>query len=481
MSLAASQVQLPHNWAPYSHQEEYTNYMFEDGKFPYRKRADLVWHRRAGKDSTSINTLSVSAHLRIGTYWHMLPTLNQGRKVVWNGVDRDGCRIIYQAFPSELIESVNENDMLIRFKNGSFYQVVGSDNYDSLVGTNPLGVVFSEWSIADPTAWAFIRPILAENDGFATFIYTPRGKNHAYKQHQTALQNPRWFASRKTVDDTRRHDGRRIILEEDIEQERAEGVLEEVIQQEYYCSFEGVNVGSVYGRHLQKYEATRQISYAMMGMPAWDPNFLVFTAWDIGRRDATAVWFYQIIGSEIRIIDFAVGTGMDASEWLNKIATEFPYPIATPALPHDARAKTFAAKYTTEEIFIQNKLIPYIVKAQAVSQGINAVREIIPYMYFNTDNPNVRKGLDMLKEYKYKYDEALKVFSSEPLHDENSHPADAMRMLGLSYNVMETSFKSRMGTGNGRALVPGVGMGLDLNTLFAEREAQLRSNQSQRV
>lgn len=472
-----STISLPHQWSPRHYQRDYLNHMFSGGEFPYKKRAQLVWHRRAGKDSTSINTLAVSSQMRVGTYWHMLPTLNQARKVVWNGVDGDGRRIIYQAFPRELIESVNENEMLIRLRNGSFYQVVGSDNYDSLVGTNPLGVVFSEWSIADPRSWDFVRPILNENDGFATFIYTPRGRNHAYDMWRNAQGSDRWFTSHQTVETTFRDSGLPVISLEDIEQERRDGVMEEVIQQEYYCSFEGINVGSIYGKHLQKYAPTNQIVFPQ----PYQPNYLVYTAWDIGRRDATAVWFYQIIGDEIHIIDYTEGTGLDASEWLEKLRTEFPYQLATPALPHDARAKTFSSKYTTEEVFIKNKIRPYIVKMVPREQGINAVREILPKVFFNIGNPRVKQGLERLEGYQYTYDEKLKVFSKEPLHDHNSHGADAFRMLALSQNVMEVAYKNKnMIRTEKPSIMTGIGRALNLRTLFEERE-QARRNQSNRV
>ncbi len=441
--------------------------MFEGGEFPTRKRAQLVWHRRAGKDSTSINTLAVAAHQRVGTYWHMLPTLNQARKVVWNGVDAEGRRIIKQAFPPELVDSINENEMLVRFKNGSFYQVVGSDNFDSLVGTNPLGVVFSEWSIADPRAWDFVRPILNENGGFATFIYTPRGRNHAKTMWDMAKGDPKWFTSLKTIRDTKRANGTPVISEEDIEQERNEGVAEEIIEQEYYCSFEGINFGSIYGKLLQKHR------YNQIVFPQpYDPNRMVFSAWDIGRRDATAIWFYQIVNDEIQIIDYTEGTGSDADEWLDTLSRDFPYPLASPALPHDAKSKTFASKYSTQEIFIGRKLVPYIVPNSNRAQGINAVRALIPHMYFNIGNPNVKKGLDRLEGYHYEYDDKLKVFSSEPAHDHNSHGADAMRMLALSYNVMHMSYRHRMSTGPAaKSFQTPIGRAYNLNDLFAEREA----------
>lgn len=473
---------LPHNWSPRDYQREYLGYMFDGGEFPTKKRAQLVWHRRAGKDSTVINSLAVAAHIRVGTYWHMLPTLNQGRKVVWNGVDKDGRRIIKQAFPEDLIESINENDMLIRFKNGSFYQVVGSDNYDSLVGTNPLGVAFSEWSIADPSAWNFVRPILKENGGFATFIYTPRGKNHAYEMWEMAKRNHRWFTSHKTVRDTFRADGTPVISEEDVQDERDEDVPEEMIQQEYYCSFAGVNVGSVYGRHLGKYAETNRFDFEEKMGTAWNPDLLVFTAWDIGRNDATAVWFYQIVGTDILIIDYVEGRGMDAEEWLEKLATEFPYPLATPALPHDAKAKTFAAKHTAEEIFINSKLRPYIVKNTTRSQGINAARTIIKNAYFNTGKKGVRDGLQRLENYQYEWDEKLKIFTAEPLHDHNSHGADAFRMLALSVETMRSAFKNNPGTGKAvRTKKTHMGTAYALEDLFAERERGMKNAAQRRI
>lgn len=466
-------VSLPHNWTPREYQSEYFQYMFKNGEFPTRARAQLVWHRRAGKDSTSINTLAPAAHLRVGTYWHMLPTLNQARKVVWNGVDADGRRIIKQAFPEEIIESINENDMLVRFKNGSFYQVVGSDNYDSLVGTNPLGVVFSEWSIADPRAWDFVRPILNENGGFATFIYTPRGRNHAHTMWKMAQNDPKWFTSLKTIRDTRRQNGTPVITEEDIEQERKEGVPEEIIQQEYYCSFEGINFGSVYGRYLKKYEAN-QIVFPQ----PYNPDFVVFTAWDLGRRDAAAVWFYQLINNEVHIVDYDEDRGLDADEWLDRLATNFEYPLGIAALPHDAKARTFSSKYTTEEIFIGKKMKTYVVKNMPRAHGINAVRALLPKVYFNIGNPNVRKGIDRLENYKYEYDDKLKVFTQEPLHDDNSHGSDAFRMLALSANVMDMSHPT------GGRLKAGpkhfntiLGKALNLERLFAERDEASKRNQ----
>jgi hypothetical protein len=163
---------LPYRWQARRYQLRLIHYLAKGGK-----RAVVVWHRRAGKDSVALNWIAQAAVQRTGTYWHMLPEARQGRKVVWDGIDRRGRRMIDQAFPPELREGKpNDTEMRLRLRGGSVFQVVGSDNYDALVGSNPVGVVFSEYSLARPAAWEYLRPILAENGGWAVFIFTPRGQ-----------------------------------------------------------------------------------------------------------------------------------------------------------------------------------------------------------------------------------------------------------------------------------------------------------------
>jgi phage terminase large subunit len=141
-----------------------------------KKRLALAWHRRAGKDDVCLHWAATCAMTRVGGYWHMLPQHNQARKAIWDAINPGtGRRRIDDAFPLALRDSTREQDMFIRFKNGSTWQVVGSDNYNALVGSPPVGVVFSEYALSDPSSWAFIRPILAENGGWALFISTPRG------------------------------------------------------------------------------------------------------------------------------------------------------------------------------------------------------------------------------------------------------------------------------------------------------------------
>lgn len=193
------------------------------------KRAVLVWHRRAGKDKTVINALIKKMLQRVGVYYYFLPTYSQGKKIIWDGIDGTGVRML-EHFPKELVRKKNETDLQIELVNGSIFQVIGTEKIDSIVGSNPVGCVFSEYSIQDPKAWNFIRPILAENGGFAIFVYTPRGMNHGWVLMEQMKQDPNAFVQLLTVEDTK------AISAEALAKERLE-MPKDLFEQEYYCKF----------------------------------------------------------------------------------------------------------------------------------------------------------------------------------------------------------------------------------------------------
>lgn len=219
---------IPHRYTPRRYQVPFWQKM-QSGT----KRAVLVWHRRAGKDKTALN-YTISQMFpenggRIGTYYHFLPTYNQGKKIIWDGINFDGMKFM-DHFPPELVASKNETEMQVTLTNGSIYQVIGTDKMDNIVGTNPVGCVFSEYSLQNPKAWDLFRPILRENKGWALFIYTPRGRNHGKQLYEMAKNNPEWFCELRTVLDTEREDGSPIITAADIENDRKEGMDEQLIQ-----------------------------------------------------------------------------------------------------------------------------------------------------------------------------------------------------------------------------------------------------------
>lgn len=276
--MSSTVLTIPHDWAPRAHQKALFA-QFGHGK-PFR-RGCAVWHRRAGKDSVALNLTARDMFRRVGTYWHLFPEQTQARRAIWNGIDRQGRRIIDQVFPAGVRRRTSGQEMLIETVNGSIWQMAGSDNFDSLVGSNPVGVVFSEWSLANPESWEYIRPILVENDGWALFIYTPRGRNHGYNTYARALEADTWFCERLTVDDTG------LITREQIDEERRAGMSEGKVRQEFHCSFEAES-----DEQLIPYEL---VSAAMAREPVRDDRAEKVMGVDVARfgDDKSVLYFRQ--------------------------------------------------------------------------------------------------------------------------------------------------------------------------------------------
>lgn len=366
---------------------------------------------------------------RVGNYWHMLPEAEQARKAIWAAVNpHTGMRRIDEAFPHAIRKRTREQEMSIEFANGSTWQVVGSDNFNSLVGSTPVGIVFSEWSLANPAAWAFMRPILMENGGWAGFIYTPRGKNHAHKTHLAAQANEDWFSQTLDVDKTG------VFTPQQLAAELAEYIAEygevegtSFFQQEYYCSFDAAILGSVYGQWIAK--AERQ---GRCGGVDYDPALPVFTAWDLGYDDATAIWWWQVARREVRIIDYYEASGQGIEHYAEIIkARPYDYDKSQHYGPHDAAHKLLAAGGRSIVDQLQAHGINMIViPATSVQNGIAAARNTMNDAWFNTANDDVADAVEKVRTYHYKYDEKTRTMSKEPVHDWTSHACDAFEIVG---------------------------------------------------
>lgn len=407
-------VELPRLWDPRPYQIPAWRAL-ENGA----QRAVLLWHRRAGKDSVALAWTTVASQLRVGLYWHVFPTYNQGKKAIWKGMTKEG-RPFLDMWPPELIKrGPIEDEMLIELKNGSIWQVVGTDNIDRLVGSNPVGVVFSEYALQDPRAWDLIRPILNENGGWAIFPYTPRGKNHGFelfdRAHSLMKKDPRrWFAQRLTVDDTK------AIPLSVIEEDRQSGMEEATVRQEYWCDFDAPLVGSYYGDQMRDADREGRIKE----LP-WLPNFPVDTWWDIGTRDETAVWFVQRKPDGwVDVIDFYQASGKGVDHYA-KVLKEKPYSYGKHLGPHDL-SKT---EWGTGKKIVETALgfgIRFTVGPKLdIQEGIQAARSLLPRCRF--DVYKCAHGLRALKEYQKKWNEKTRAFSESPQHDWTSHPADAFR------------------------------------------------------
>ena len=405
------EITVPNDWRPRAYQKGLWNFLEKGGK-----RAVAVWHRRAGKDLLSVNWCVTAALKRKGLYWHLLPTYNQGRKIVWDGMTKTG-RGSLDHFPKELWSSINNTDMRLELKNGSIYQVVGTDNVDRLVGSNPVGVIFSEYSLQDPRAWDLVRPILAENGGWAVFIYTARGRNHGYDMFNMANGNKRWFCERLTVDDTA------AVPPEAIEDERSAGMPDELIQQEFYCSFDAPLVGSYYGSLMAKALAEDRIKEV-----PYEPRLEVHTAWDLGMGDSTAIIFFQQFGKEYRLIDYYENQGEGIPHYV-KVLRDKDYVYGKHIAPHDIKVREMGTGKSRFEVSRDLGLRFHVCPHILIEDGIEAARTILSRCYFDSKKCNIL--VEALRQYRKDYDEKRKVYRDKPLHDWTSHAADAFRYLAL--------------------------------------------------
>lgn len=413
-------IRLPNQWRPRPYQMGLWTAL-ESGC----KRAISVWHRRSGKDDVALHWTATQVVQHPATYWYMLPQSNQARKAIWDAVDpHTGRRRIDWVFPQEIRETTREQEMLIRFKNGSTWQVIGSDNYNALVGSPPYGVVYSEYMLSDPNAWSFIRPIMVENGGWALFNGTPRGRNHMYGLYDMATKEPGWYAERLTVEDTKALTPERIEQERrEIARERGDEEADNIIKQEYYCNWDAAIPGSYYGRHIADLESQHRICEV-----PYDPSKPVITAWDLGVGDSTAIWFIQQTMFGIKVIDFYEQSGVGADHYA-RILKDRPYSYDYHILPHDADDREWGNNATSRVDVLKSLGVKpiRIQKRASVDDGINAVRVILPTCWF--DKGKCERGVNALRQYQKRFDEKLKSFSQTPLHDWTSHAADAFRYL----------------------------------------------------
>ena len=293
-------IQIPHNYSPRDYQLPLLKAL-DSGT----SRAFCLWHRRAGKDITLFNLMIKKAVERVGVYFYLLPTYVQAKKIIWDGITNDGFKMINH-IPDELVKHKNGQELKIELVNGSIIQLIGTDKYDSIRGTNPVGCVFSEYAFQHPMAWEVIKPILRVNGGWAVFNTTPNGKNHSYDLHMQIKDDEKWFVQTLGVHETG------VVDEEDIDEERRSGMTEEMIQQEYYCSYEVGRVGAVYGKQME------DIRERICKLPVLKEKPVELFL-DLGRADSTAIIFMQRVGKELRVIDFLEESGQDVGYYMKKL------------------------------------------------------------------------------------------------------------------------------------------------------------------
>lgn len=398
----------------------------------------LAWHRRFGKSRTVLNAAWPKVMQRGWPVWHGFPEFAQGRDVFWNAVDsHTGRRILDDVLP--YTSRVNDQRMILWFGD-IYYQVMGFDRYNARVGAGPKVIIYDEWSLMDPMARNYFRPMVMENQGIEVFAFTLRGENHAAGLIDTAKAYPaEYFLSELTIDDTVRDApgeqdyGQAVVTQEDVEHERRlfrasggkMGMSEEMIQQEFYNSREGVNVGKVYGKEMAA--ARREGRIAQI---PHDPTLLVHTAWDRGVHNR--IWFWQQRGPARYYIDFLSTDNSALPDIVAQMREghRAKYRYGDHWVARDAEDPTpwheKSGTALAEGLGINFKIVARL----SVLSGIDRAKAQLAMSWF--DAKRCEEGLNDLREYEHAKSAKHGTFLKEPDRKQMAaHGADAFRYSAI--------------------------------------------------
>lgn len=409
------------------------------------KTVVLAWARRHGKDDIAMHATAIKAMKRPGNYYHCLPEYGQARKAIWEARNPHTGKIRWQeVFPSEIISKVDNQSMMITLVNGSTWQLIGSDKVDSLMGTTPAGIVFSEAALSKPETYAFFRPILLENKGWSIHISSVRGKNHFYDLYRAYQGREDSFVQRISAEDTD------VFSEEELEAERqiyirtyGESIGNSLFNQEYLSSWDSATIGSVFGQELTNLEKEGRATPL-----AYDRRFPVDTSWDIGVGDETVILFWQTVGNVERLIDWYAASDTGLAHYA-EVLKEKGYVYRHHYGPHDIAVREWGANGVSrltqaKRLGINFTVTPNIAKLDSIALASDMLTRTVINVSDHKVGPNedCELVLSTLKEYKFQYDKTRKVFSRNPIHNFASHYADALMVKAFHASVNPHAIKA---------------------------------------
>lgn len=370
----------------------------------------VVAHRRMGKTVSAINHLIKDAILNqkeAPRYAYIAPTYGQAKRVAWDYLVK---------YAEPLGGSSNISELRVDFW-GRRIQLYGSDNPEALRGQYFDGVILDEIGDQNPKIWTdIIRPALADRKGWCMFIGTPKGHNHFKELRDRAEKEEGWGLLEFKASETG------VVDEVELKAARNE-MGEDKFRQEFECSFDAAVEGSYYGQILNELEDKKH----MQEIPREELS-RTFTAWDLGMGDSTSIWVAQLVGTEVRLIDYYENHGVGLDHYVKWIKDN-DYLKAEHILPHDVRVRELGSGKSRLEMLEEAGLEIKIAPRMGLDDGIQAVRRLLPRCWFNV--PQVQTGLNCLRNYRRDYDEKRKIFYERPLHDWSSHGSDSFRYLAL--------------------------------------------------
>lgn len=440
-------LNLPHRYIPRPYQAELIEAFFDmlEGKNEYRNFG-LEWCRRAGKDTTFFQLIVAASCSVVGDYAYMLPTNGQAKKVILNGTVQDSygqtCKML-DFIPPMMLKSINFSEGIIRLHNGSNIYVMGSNNYDTSVGTNMKGCVFSEWSLCDPKSYDYFRPMLEETHrqdkraGWSLFCWTPRGRNHAFDTRNTAsmeINKDFWYFSSLNILQLVDNNHKPLYTQKDIDRMISTGSDPDLIQQEMFLDYNAIVKGIIYTKEMSQAREEGRVRQVPI-----DRSKPVYTYWDIGVNDATTIWFMQE-GDKIpnkphtlNLINYYENNNEGVEHYLTylqEFAQTHNIKYGRLLLPHDGNNKEWIAGVKRSDYLREKGFDVYCVpRTNDVEAAIRQTKNLFNRFVF--DEERCKAGINCLDSYRRKQSRTGDLGS--PLHDWSSNGADSLRQLGQYY------------------------------------------------
>lgn len=341
---------------------------------------------------------------------YIAPTYGQAKDVAWSYL-----KDYTAAIPGM---KVSESELSVTFPhNQARIRLYGAENYDRLRGLYLDGCIIDEAGDQDPRAFPeVIRPALSDRKGWATFIGTPKGRNEFFNIYERAKADDSWFAARLPASQTG------LISEDELADARRMMTPEQYAA-EYECSFQAAVIGAYYGKDMEQAEADGRVT--KFGV---DRSADVICSWDLGIGDSMAIWFAQVVGKEIRIVEYYENSGFGLDHYVDYIKSR-PFMVHKHLLPHDAEARELQTEQTRTQFLRKRGFNCDVVPRHSVEDGINEVRMQMPQMWWNVAGDNMAHGMDCMRMYRSEYDDKKMTLKTRPLHDWASHGADAFRTL----------------------------------------------------
>lgn len=398
--------------------------------------ACLVCHRRAGKTKATINEQikrAITLDRPDGRLGYIAPFRGQAKEIAWNYLKADSMPL-WKGEPSE-------SELRVTLLNGASIRLYGGDNPDAIRGGYFDDVVLDEFGDQRPNLWGdVVRPMLADRNGSATFIGTPKGKNEFWEVYQKSRRDPEWFSMMLRASDSGL-----------IPQDELDAMLKDMgtdrYMQEMECSFEAAIHGAFYGEQLRAMDAEKRIAPLEI-----DRDVRVHTAWDLGVSDSTAVWFIQCVGRERRLVDYHEASGVGFDYYADMLADkrrEYRWSYGEHYFPHDIQHRELSSGKSRVDLLQKVGIEPTIVPQGNVLDGIGSVRKMLGRVWI--DPNRCFRGLESLRQYRREWDERLKDWKKNPLHDWSSHGADALRTFAVGFDEPQVEPLKRKGSSPSRS------------------------------